>query len=172
MNVVRYTHNSHHPKKYHLPVSPPQPHASLPSATNSKKNKLSSSPQQRMPHSKEKRPMLNDSDNNNNDSSYQSEEYDIMMDMMIVEEGERRVLIFCSIPLICISIISLFHLIVDHAPFFNGDCRGVNCVAGSGEQFAVWTIIFLLSVYGMVHFIYYHYQKKESKAQERLWASA
>jgi hypothetical protein len=92
-------------------------------------------------------------------------------DSILVEEGEKRVLIFCSIPIICIAVISVFHIIINHTPFYYyGHCKQVHCVAGSGEQFAMWTILFILLVYAATHFIYRFNSK--SKAREKVWASA
>jgi hypothetical protein len=59
----------------------------------------------------------------------------------------QQVFIFSSIPLLFIIFISIFHILVDHAPYLNGKCRGPHCVAGSGEQFVWWTLLILIFLY-------------------------
>lgn len=70
------------------------------------------------------------------------------------EVGERRMFIICSIPIVCIAIISGLHIIIEHAPYFDGDCRKINCVAGSDDQFIMWSLLFVLFVFGIVYYIF------------------
>ncbi len=69
-------------------------------------------------------------------------------------ERERRVLSFASVPIICIALISLFHIVMVHAPYFGGDCRRADCVAGAIEQFAMWSVLFILLVYGLSRMLF------------------
>lgn len=92
----------------------------------------------------------------------------------LIAEGEKRVFIVCSIPIICIAIISFFHIIVEHAPYFDGNCRQLNCVAGSNDQFIVWTLLFILLVIAILQFIFRKntlLNPAEHRAQERVWPS-
>lgn len=59
----------------------------------------------------------------------------------------HQVFVVVSIPLLFIILISFFHILVDHAPYLNGKCRGTHCVAGSGEQFVWWTLLALVLLY-------------------------
>ncbi len=139
MNVIKY-HGSHHTKKKELSAHPP--------LGKKLKNKHSSL-------------VVSKKQVEENDSSSATDEDD----SILVELGEKRVLVFCSVPIICIAVISVFHIIINHTPFFYFHCK-----AGSGEQLAMWTIIFILLVYSTTHFIYHFYRK--SKAQGTVWASA
>ncbi len=72
----------------------------------------------------------------------------------IIIKREKFILALLSTPIIGIAFISVLNIIMDHAPYFNGNCRHVNCVAGSGEQFAMWSILFILFVYCVLHFVF------------------
>jgi hypothetical protein len=198
MNVARYGsshHHHHHNKKKETSAHNDSSFTSHPplnggSITSSKKSNHELSSSSKILH----RPLMKEERSNNNTTNYNTPHLEphgeIGMDssssgdieestsntIIIVEQGEKKVLVFCSIPIICIAVISVFHITVEHAPYFDGDCRGVNCVAGSGEQFAMWTILFILLVYTAAHFIYHFHTKghrrEVSKAQETVWASA
>lgn len=59
----------------------------------------------------------------------------------------HQVFVVVSIPLLFIILISFFHILVDHAPYLNGKCRGTHCVAGSGEHFVWWTLLAIVLLY-------------------------
>ena len=69
-------------------------------------------------------------------------------------KGEKLILTLLSIPIIAIAFISLLNIFINHAPYFNGICRHMNCVAGSGEQFVIWSILFILFVYYVARFAF------------------
>ncbi len=93
----------------------------------------------------------------------------------LIAEREKRLFIVCSIPIVCIAVISFFYIIVEHAPFFNGNCREVKCVAGTTDQFIMWSFLSILLVIVLLQFIYrrttFLNPPPEYEVQERLWAS-
>ena len=126
-------HSSHHKHDRNLTHNHPHPHHHHQHTSKHNTSKINSQPELLVHDAIERRKFYTEMEN------YRAS----------VIEGEKRVLIFVSIPIVCIALISFFHIIVDHAPYFNGDCRHVDCVAGSNEQFAVWTILFILLVYAL-----------------------
>jgi hypothetical protein len=66
----------------------------------------------------------------------------------------HQVFVFSSIPLLFIIFISFFHILVVHAPYLNGNCKGVHCVAGSAEQFVWWTLLALVLMYFIARLLF------------------
>jgi hypothetical protein len=69
-------------------------------------------------------------------------------------EREKRALSVASVPIICIALIGLFHIVMVHVPYFGGDCRRADCVAGAIEQFVMWSVLFILIVYGLSQMLF------------------
>lgn len=59
----------------------------------------------------------------------------------------KNIFIICSIPILYICMVSLFQIVLKHAPYFTGKCKSFDCVAGSLGQFAMWSVLCLFALY-------------------------